>query len=95
MKLDNVNLGLTVVRVMHKKSSDKSDKESIKEVHRGVVVQNLGNFLRVFDNREPKDGGDYDPLFSELFPVESKCSYIEVLAELKPHQKVKIPVQFN
>ncbi len=89
MKLDNILLGRTIVKVMQ-----KNEKGDAAEIHRGVVVQDLGAFVRVFCNEDKSKGGDHDPICSELFAVESKRSWVEKTGELKEDRAIKIPVQF-
>lgn len=90
-KLENLVIGRTTVKVLKRDENNNVPHE----LHRGVVVQDLGAFLRVFNPSNPDQGGDYDPLCSELFPVSSKRVFIEKTGELKENQAIKIPVQFN
>ena len=60
MKLENINLGRTVVKVLRKEINDQTGAESVKEIKVGAVVQDLNAFVRVFDFRHPDDGGDID-----------------------------------
>lgn len=42
---------------------------TVAKIKRGIVLQNCGAFVRVFDPRPIEDGGDPRPDWSEFFPT--------------------------
>jgi len=79
----NFVVGRTCVRVMKKEINERTKKETILKIHEGIVVQNNNDaFVRVYSNAPLDKGGDVSPETSELFPVTSKCLWVEVTNEL-------------
>lgn len=76
-----VRVGFTCMRVMKRKIDERTRKENIVKIHEGIVVQDNGSFVRVF-NPMPKDkGGDLSPETSELFPLNSSQVWCEKLSD--------------
>lgn len=67
----NVKLGQTVVRVMRKNINELTGKEQTVKVNEGVIVQDNGSFVRVYNNAPREKGGDLSPETSEMVPVFS------------------------
>ena len=77
----NIRVGHTCVRVMKKEVDERTRKERIVKIHEGIVVQDNGSFVRVY-NPAPRDkGGDLTPETSELFPLESARVWCEKISE--------------
>jgi hypothetical protein len=47
--MDNIVTGRTKVRVMRKEVNEKNGHETVKEIHRGVVVSFTTSFARVYN----------------------------------------------
>jgi hypothetical protein len=76
-----VNVGTTCVRVMRVNINEQTKQTKIVTIHEGIVVQDNGSFVRVF-NPAPRDkGGDLNPETSELFPLLSARCWCEKTAE--------------
>jgi hypothetical protein len=73
--------GRTEVRVMRKNINEQTRRESVDQIHEGIVVQNLGAFVRVFNPMSPEKGGDVSQVNAEIFPVTSKRCWIEPVGE--------------
>ena len=74
--------GFSCVVVKKRLVDERTQKETIEQIHEGIVVQNLGTHVRVF-NSAPKDkGGDVSPESSEVFAVESPNIWVEQVGEL-------------
>jgi hypothetical protein len=66
---------------MKREVDERTRKERIVKLHEGIVVQDNGSFVRVF-NPAPRDkGGDLNPETSELFPLESARVWCEKTSE--------------
>lgn len=76
-----VNIGKTCVRVMRRDINEQTRKEKIIKVHEGIVVQDTGPFVRVFNPAPIDKGGDVSPETSELFPLLSPRVWCETVAE--------------
>ena len=76
-----VNVGTTCFKVWRRNINEMTGKEQIVVAHEGIVVQDNGSFVRVF-NPAPRDkGGDLNPETSELFPLLSERCWCEKTAE--------------
>jgi len=68
-------VGKTQVRVMRR------DPKEINQIHGGIVVQDCGSFLRVFNPNPVSKGGDVNPESSELFPVAGRKIWCEWMTQ--------------
>lgn len=73
--------------------NEQTGRESTRKAHEGVVLQDLGSFVRVFNPEPPNKGGDVSPEVAEIFPVRSPRCWIEVIGELK--NPLPIPALFR
>lgn len=64
--------GQTKVRVMK-----RDEKGEVKEIHRGVVVQQGTRMVRVFDGDK-----DASQTSAEQFPIEGTVCWVEVVGEM-------------
>lgn len=76
-ELDKSNLtaGLSRVVVMQRNVDEVTKRETIAQIHEGVVVQNCGAFVRVFNPE--KGGGDAMQETARLYAVAGLNSWIE------------------
>lgn len=78
-----ITVGHTCVAVYRKETDERTGRFTITRIHEGVVVQDCGPFVRVF-NASPRDkGGDATPDVCELLPVNSPNCWMELLSERK------------
>ncbi len=73
--------------------NEQTGRETVRKAHEGVVMQDLGSFVRVFNPEPPSKGGDISAEVSEIFPVRSPRSWVEVMGELK--NPLPIPALFR
>ena len=86
--IEKINVGKTCVRVMRVTIDERTHKQTTIVVHEGIVVQNRGPFVRVF-NPAPRDkGGDISPEMSETFPLSGDRCWCEHTGE----RKVAFPI---
>lgn len=76
-------VGKAVVRVMRRSVDDHTGKEKVDQIHEGIVVENIGNNVRVFNPKPQDKGGDVSPEAAELFPLDSKLLWCELVSERK------------
>ena len=71
------------------------DENGEKEVmiKQGVVTQNFGTFLRVYDPRPVSKNGD-SHIVGEIMPVMGKRSYTRIVGELKERDAFRVPASF-
>ncbi len=89
--MNNINyrVGFTCVAVMKRATDEKTGKETVTRIHEGVIVQDFGSSVRVF-NFAPRDkGGDVSAETSETFAVASRGCWIETIGTLD--EKYPIP----
>ena len=82
-------LGRTLVECF--RVDESGEKEVV--VKQGVVTQNCGTFVRVYDPRPVSKGGD-SHICGEFFPLEGKRSYTRVVGELKERDAFRVPASF-
>jgi len=70
--------GKTEVIVKRREVDERTGKETIKTIHKGVVVQQTDAFLRVFNHLPQQQGGDSAPENAEWFPRDSRFCWCEV-----------------
>jgi hypothetical protein len=76
-----VKLGQTCVRVMRKEINERTQQVKIVQAHEGIVVQDNGSFVRVFNPAPLDKGGDASQESSELFPWTSNRVWCEITSE--------------
>ena len=76
---DKVKIGRTEVNVFKNEFNPQTRKETIKKIHQGIVVQNFGAFVRVYNNAKIEDGGDVNQLCAELYPLDSRACWCELV----------------
>lgn len=90
-----ITIGRTKVRVMRKDIDERTKRENIREIHRGVVVSQTSHFARVF-NPLPRDkGGDVSPQTSEEFPFSGERCWCEILGELEESRAIGVPAEMR
>jgi hypothetical protein len=62
-------VGKTLVHVMKREINEHTGKEQIVKLHEGIVVQDFGASIRVFNSAPQDRGGDVSPETSEVFSV--------------------------
>jgi hypothetical protein len=76
-----LRVGRTCMRVMKREIDERTRKEKIVKVHEGIVVQDNGCFVRIY-NPAPRDkGGDLSPETAELFPLTSSRVWCEKITD--------------
>lgn len=83
MNESGLRVGFSCVAVMKRSVDERTQKVTIDRIHEGIVVQDFGTFVRVFNNAPKDKGGDVSPESAELFAVESPNIWIERIGELK------------
>jgi hypothetical protein len=81
--MNNYVVGLSRVRVMRKFLDERNGREEVTCVHQGVIVKDMGKFVKVFNNLPVENGGDISPYIAESFPVEGKLMWVEDITPLK------------
>lgn len=84
-----LTVGLSVVRIMKRDADPLTGKPIIVELHRGVVIQDLGTFVRVYSDAKPEDGGDVAMDTAGIYPVKGRNCWAEWRGDLS--NPVKIP----
>jgi hypothetical protein len=74
-------VGKTCVRVMKIEMNEKTRKTNVVKIHEGIIVQDTGPFVRVYNPAPLDKGGDVSPETSELFAVLSPRIWCEVMSE--------------
>ena len=74
----DIKLGQTYVNVFRLDVDERTKKETTQKIHEGIVLQNKGSFVRVYNPAPVAKGGDTAPEASELFPVKAKRMWCEV-----------------
>jgi hypothetical protein len=86
-------VGRTKVRVMRKE--EQNGKDVVREAHRGVIVGQTNRFVRVF-NPGPRDkGGDVSAQTSELFPLQGRRCWVEIVGELSEDRAIQVPAELR
>ena len=80
-----MKVGITKVRVVR-----QEENGSKREIHRGIVVENKGSFVRVYNPAPQKDGGDASQSSAELFPIKSKYCWVEPMGELNAEESLAL-----
>lgn len=81
MNKPDIKVGITCVCVMKREIDERTKREKIVKLHEGIVVQDFGSFVRVFNPLAPDKGGDLSPETSEQFPLVSARVWCEVIGE--------------
>lgn len=76
-----VKLGRTVMAVFRKDINDQTGRETINKVHEGIVVQDCGPFVRLYNHAPLDKGGDTTAEACELFPLRSRRMWCETVGE--------------
>lgn len=76
-----VTVGVTCVRVMKLDVNERTGATKVIKLHEGIVVQDCGAFIRVFNPAPIDRGGDYSPETSELFALLAPRIWCEVIME--------------
>jgi len=75
-----INVGRTVVRVL-RREPDINGRERILKVHDGIVIQDLGAFVRVYSHAPIDKGGDLSPEVAQEYPLTSPRVWCEHVSE--------------
>lgn len=78
-----MKVGQTKVKVLKREVNEQTGKETIREIHRGVVVELGSSFARVYNPAPVNEGGDASQLTAELFPIAGKNCWIAPAGELE------------
>lgn len=76
-----INVGKTCVRVMRVEQDERTKREKTVKCHEGIVVQDCGSFIRVFNPAPLDKGGDISPEMSQMFPLLAHRMWCELLSE--------------
>ena len=93
--MDNIVTGRTKVRVMRKEVNEKTGHETVKEIHRGVIVSFTTSFARVYNPGSRDKGGDLSPQASEAFPLRGRRCWCEPIGELEESRAVFVPAELR
>lgn len=75
--------GQSIVSVWRTDVDEKTGRETTKQIHKGIVLQQTTRAVRVFDNRSRNQGGDVGPEQCEWFPIAGKRLWVETVEELE------------
>ncbi len=78
-----MKIGKTKVRVLRRETNEQTGKSVVKEIHRGVVIQEGSSFARVYNSESTSEGGDASQGSAEQYPIAGKDCWIEETGELK------------
>lgn len=81
-------VGHSHVKVMRLNINERTKKQEVVQVHEGIVVQDLGSFVRVYSNAPIEKGGDVSHEFAQIFPVKSN----RVWCDLVSHKENAVPL---
>lgn len=76
--------GVTQVKVFRKDVDERTRRETIRQIHEGVVLGQTSKYVRVYNPLAPDSGGDISPELAQLFPISSPCCWIEIIGRQKP-----------
>jgi len=80
---------------MRKDVDERSGRETVKEIHRGVVVSATSSFARVYNPIARDKGGDVSPATAELFALHGPRSWCEPLGDLDEHRAIAVPAELR
>lgn len=86
--------GYSVVKVMKEITDETTGATKVECIHEGIVVQNLGTQVRVFDNSPREQGGDVDPSTAEIFAINGRKIWVEFVKNLREQFKVSSALRF-
>lgn len=81
--MDKIKIGQTKVVVKKREVDERTGRENIRELHRGIIVQGGNSFVRVYNPAPTNEGGDTSQANSELFAISARNIWIEPAGELK------------
>lgn len=90
-----ITLGRTKVRVMRNEIDERTKRETLKEIHRGVIVGLTTSFARVYNPLPREKGGDVSPQTSEAFPLRGKRCWCEILGDLEESRAIGVPAEMR
>lgn len=94
--MDNETItGRTKVRVMRKDVNEQTGRETIKEIHRGVIVGRTNSFARVYNPIARDKGGDVSPQTAELFPLRGRQCWCEPIGTLEESRAIVVPAELR
>lgn len=70
-------VGLSLVAVYKRTVDERTGKETVERIHEGIVVQDAGNMVRVFNPAPLDKGGDTAPENAEFFALDAKSVWCE------------------
>ena len=73
---------------MKREIDERTKRERIVKLHEGIVIQDFGSFVRVFNPMAPDKGGDLSPEMSQSYPLVSHRMWCEVISE----RAVSLPI---
>ena len=85
--------GRTEVIVKRRNINERTGKETIDVIHKGIVVQqnSVGSWVRVYNPLPTNQGGDTSPENSEWFPFASKLCWCEITYQREENRAMIIP----
>jgi hypothetical protein len=89
----SVSPGVTCVRVMKKFVNERTGSEQTAQLHEGIVLQDNGAFVRVFNPASRDKGGDASPEMSQRFPLLGPRVWCEKIKDLET--AFPIPASFH
>lgn len=93
--MNDILAGQTEVRVLRRTVNEQNGRESIQEIHKGMVVQNLGSHVRVFNPAPPDKGGDIHQTCSEVFAKRGKNLWLEPISQRSENDKFPIACELR
>jgi hypothetical protein len=94
-QMENITLGRTKARVMRKEVNEQNGRETVKEIHRGIIVAHTNRFAQVYNPNPQNKGGDVSPQTAELFPFKGSRCWIEPLGEVDERRAVVVPAELR
>jgi hypothetical protein len=80
--------GETQVKVFRKDVDERTRRETIKQIHEGIVLSQTNKFARVYNPLAPNVGGDLNPEVSQQFPISSPRCWIEIIGKQDPPMSI-------
>ena len=85
---DKIIVGRTLVECI---AIGDDSREGVAK--QGVVSQNFGTFVRVYDFRSAAKGGDCH-FNTEVWAMKARRGYVKIVGELEEASAIRIPASF-
>ena len=90
-KIEDFIVGRTIAKVTRVNVNEATRRESVDIIHEGIVVQKTSSCLRIYKDAPSAKGGDTSPENSELFPINGKRCFCDVVDTLPENKAMTIP----